>query len=72
MRSPPRLADWSASRCMLVVDTTKDTAGRRWLWNLLLFYAITLAVGIILGLFGAAGEDRFNQGVDATIVYQAP
>jgi hypothetical protein len=49
---------------------TEQTFLRRCGWNLLLFYAIALSVGLTLGVIGAVGEDRFNQGVDATVIYE--
>jgi hypothetical protein len=41
----------------------------RWVTNLALLYGIIFGVGLLMGVLGAVGEDRVNQGVYATINY---
>ena len=54
------------------MDTAADSPWRRLLANLALFYALTLAVGLLAGVIGALGAADFIEGTDVTAVYTGP
>jgi hypothetical protein len=47
----------------------RNTTLRRWLWNVGLFYAVLLGIGVVAGVIGALGGDGVITGTDATVVH---